>query len=104
MAPLCAKLGFSVSVVGQLTAPASARSADSKNSTQRHKIALSIVGHSRISASPEDSLRDLRESDKQNSGNGARRECDKLEKPLGPPPDFTYRVDEWCGWLSEAGR
>ena len=66
MAELGARFGLSVNVVGQLTTPASARSADSKNSTQRHKIALSIVGHSRISASPEDSLRDYRGSDKQN--------------------------------------
>jgi hypothetical protein len=65
MAEPGAQLGFSFSVVGQLTAPASARSADSKNSTQRHKIALSIFGHSGISASPESNLLDYRGSDKQ---------------------------------------
>ena len=66
MAELGARFGFSFNVVGQLTAPASARSAASKNSTQRHKIALSIVGHSRRSASPESNLLDYRGSDKQN--------------------------------------
>src|SRR5271154_6019960 len=54
MAELGARFGFSFNVVGQLTAPASARSADSKNSTQRHKIDLSIVLHSRRSASPRE--------------------------------------------------
>ena len=66
MAELGARFGFSFNVVGQLTAPASARSAASKNSTQRHKIALSIVGHSRKSASPKSNLLDYRGSDKQN--------------------------------------
>ena len=71
MAELGARFGFSFNVVGQLTAPASARSADSKNSTQRHKIALSIVGHFRRSASPESNLLDYRGSDKQNPESGA---------------------------------
>jgi len=82
MAPLCAQLGFSFSAVGQLTTPASARSADSKNSTQRHKIAPSIVGHSRTSASPEDSLLDYRGSDKQNPEAAAQHFPRKTASPL----------------------
>ena len=82
MAELGARCGFSFNVVGQLTAPASARSADSKNSTQRHKIALSIVGHSRTSASTEDSLLDYRGSDKQNPEAAAQHSPRRTASPL----------------------
>jgi hypothetical protein len=82
MAEPGAQLGFSFSVVGQLTAPASARSADSKNSTQRHKIALSIFGHSGISASPESNLLDYRGSDKQNPEAAAQHFPRKTASPL----------------------
>ena len=77
MAELGARFGFSFSVVGQVitVGPASARPIDNSESTQRHKIALSIVGHSRIIASPERSLRDFSGSDKRDPRRraGARR-------------------------------